>query len=185
MKLTPSGSQTVGPFFHLGLEHLCTRDDATAAEDAGLMTIRGRVIDGAGVPVKDAVLEIWHADTNGQFNACEPFANGRTACFTRAATGDDGAFGFTLARPGAIAGDTGQKQAPHVAVLLFARGLMRHLLTRMYFPGEPANAIDPVLQSIPKDRRQTLLARANPDQPGVLEWNVVLQGEDETVFFAW
>jgi protocatechuate 3,4-dioxygenase alpha subunit len=185
MNLTPSGSQTVGPFFRLGLEHLYACVDAASTEDADLVTIRGKVIDGAGVPVSDAVLEIWHADTNGQFNAGEPSANGRPARFTRAATGDDGAFCLTLARPGTVASETGRPQAPHIAVLVFARGLLRHLLTRMYFPGEPANTMDPVLQSIPEERRQTLIARAKPDQPGALEWDVVLQGEGETVFFAW
>lgn len=184
MKMTPSGSQTVGPFFRIGLEHLCAPADAVIAGSADRVTIRGRVRDGAGSPVPDAALEFWHADARGSYDAA-PAHDGRPACFTRVATDDDGFFSFSIQRPGAVAGDDGQPQAPHLDVLVFARGLLRHLMTRMYFPGEPANAADPVLQSVPESRRHTLMATADAREPLRLEWDVVLQGEKETVFFAW
>jgi protocatechuate 3,4-dioxygenase alpha subunit len=183
MKLIPSGSQTVGPFFRIGLEHLCARD--VAATDAEKVTIRGKVIDGEGTPVPDALLEIWHADANGSYGASGPDASGRPCCFTRAATGDDGTFAFSICRPGAVVCDEEATQAPHIAVLVFARGLMRHLMTRMYFPGEEANERDPLLQMVPRERRHTLIARQSPCGSGELRWDVVLQGENETVFFAW
>jgi protocatechuate 3,4-dioxygenase, alpha subunit len=185
MMLTPSGSQTVGPFFRIGLEHLCSRNaDTRLDDDLQRLTICGRVLDGEGVQVPDAVLEIWHADSEGRFGA-EPAASGLSGCFTRAATDENGSFSYSIVRPGAIVCSAEQKQAPHIAVLVFARGLLRHLRTRMYFPDEPANDSDPVLQLIPEERRSTLIAHEDAEHPGVLEWNVVLQGGDETVFFAW
>ncbi len=185
MRPISSGSQTVGPFFRIGLEHLCAQDAPAWGEGAQIVRVRGRVLDGEGAPVPDALLEVWHADAEGQYGAGEPMQSGRSACFTRASTDDDGGFCFALARPGAIDCGTGEKQAPHVAVLVFARGLLRHLMTRMYFPGEPSNAEDPVLRLVPEDRRGTLIAREDPQRRGELEWNVVLQGNEETVFFAW
>jgi protocatechuate 3,4-dioxygenase, alpha subunit len=184
MRSIPSGSQTVGPFFRIGLEHLCAQDAVTEVDGARIVRVRGRVLDGEGVPVPDALLEIWHADGEGRFSTAKPAQSGRPACFTRAATDDDGSFCFAIPRPGAILG-SGEKQAPHFAVLVFARGLLRHLMTRMYFPDEPANAADVVLRLVPEDRRRTLIAKKNPQKHSELEWNVVLQGNDETVFFAW
>jgi protocatechuate 3,4-dioxygenase alpha subunit len=87
--------------------------------------------------------------------------------------------------PGALECDSGLRQSPHLAVLIFARGLMRHLITRMYFPDEVANSSDTLLQMVPVDRRPTLIARADERNTRMFEWNVVLQGTDETVFFAW
>src|SRR5277367_4812811 len=100
MRLIPSGSQTVGPFFRIGLEHLYAR--GVAATDAEKVTIRGKVIDGEEKPVPDALLEIWHADAEGRFIASAPDASGLPCCFTRAATGDDGTFAFSIRRPGAV-----------------------------------------------------------------------------------
>lgn len=184
MNSRTSGSQTVGPFFHLGLGHLF--DETTRGKDggAGRVTIRGRVIDGAGNAVPDAVLEIWHGGGLGSA-ALEPDESGRDACFARTASGSDGSFAFSVTGPGAMEADGECIQAPHIAVLVFARGLLRHLLTRMYFPEQAENLSDPVLLSIPEPRRRTLIARRTADDAAVLEWNVVLQGEDETVFFAW
>jgi protocatechuate 3,4-dioxygenase alpha subunit len=84
-----------------------------------------------------------------------------------------------------VAFDGIRKQAPHLVVLVFARGLLRHLITRMYFADEPGNATDPLLQSLPDDRRSTLIAQGTSDSADTLHWDVVLQGENETVFFAW
>lgn len=182
MKLTPSGSQTVGPFFRIGLEHLCAT--GTKPENLDAITIYGKVLDGDGLPVPDAVLEFWHANAQGTLSA-EPDKSGRPACFTRAATNEDGAYRFTIAMPGAIICDSELRQSPHLAVLIFARGLMRHLITRMYFPDEAANASDTLLPMVPVDRRHTLIARADARNARLFEWNVVLQGTGETVFFAW
>ena len=182
MKLTPSGSQTVGPFFSIGLEHLCDQT-GTAIKDGEAVTVRGRVVDGDGIPVPDAVLEVWHADAQGKY-AEESDALGRSLCFRRVATDDQGRFELRIPRPGEVACDPGFKQAPHLAVLVFARGLLRHLITRMYFDGEAGNASDSLLQRVPEDRRATLIARLTGDV-ATYEWNVVLQGQDETAFFAW
>jgi protocatechuate 3,4-dioxygenase alpha subunit len=183
MKLTPSGSQTVGPFFRIGLEHLCA-SGTKADENSDAITVHGKVFDGDGLPVPDAVLEIWRANAHGTFSG-EPCESGRPVCFTRAATDEDGTYRFAIVMPGAVVCDSEVTQAPHLAVLVFARGLMRHLLTRMYFPDEAANASDTLLQMVPADRRHTLIARADGPNGGAFEWNVVLQGPDETVFFAW
>jgi len=90
-----------------------------------------------------------------------------------------------LDKPGPTPLGNGQFQAPHVVVLVFARGLLRHLITRVYFEHEAANAVDPVLLTIPEERRHTLIARSDADCPQALQWNVILQGDNETVFFAW
>lgn len=184
MKLTPSGSQTVGPYFRIGLEHLCA-SDASPAQGAETATVHGKVIDGNGHPVPDAMIEIWHADKDGRYDASLADKAGGSACFTRVATDDDGGFRFTIVRPGVVVSNPDMKQAPHIAVLVFARGLLRHLITRMYFPDEAANSSDSVLLSIPEERRRTLMAQPDSRAPHTFEWNVVLQGNDETVFFAW
>ena len=179
-----TGSQTVGPFFRIGLSHLYEASHS-AKGGAKLVTIHGRVIDGEGHPVPDAVLEVWHADGEGRLDDVEPDPQGRPPCFTRAATDDDGAFRFSIPRPGAVPCDAVPMQAPHVAVIVFARGLMRQMITRMYFAGDPKNGNDPVLQIVPEERRRTLIAHEGQGEPGTFEWNVVLQGENETAFFAW
>jgi protocatechuate 3,4-dioxygenase alpha subunit len=183
MKLTPSGSQTVGPFFRIGLEHLCATG-AKPDENSETITVYGKVLDGDGIPVPDAVLEIWHTNAHGTYST-EPGESGRPACFTRAVTDEDGTYRFAIAMPGAPACESELSQSPHLAVLVFARGLMRHLITRMYFPDEAVNASDTLLQMVPVDRRHTLIAEAEARNAHVFEWNVVLQGTDETVFFAW
>jgi len=183
MKLTPSGSQTVGPFFRIGLEHLYARD-TESTDNAEKVTIRGKVLDADGNPVPDAMLEVWHASKGGLYNALQSDSSHRPACFTRIATDDNGTFRFTIVRLGPVACAAQSQQAPHIAILVFARGLLRHLTTRMYFPDDPANDSDPVMQLIPPERRHTLIAQQNANSPGSFEWNVVLQGQDETVFFA-
>jgi protocatechuate 3,4-dioxygenase alpha subunit len=167
--------QTVGPFFSVGMAWL-QRDPLAAGATGPRLTIAGRVSDGDGQPVPDALLELWQADAHGRHaTGCEGFG--------RVATDADGRFRFATVKPGATAGPRGTRQAPHVAVALFARGLQRRLVTRVYFPGEPANGSDFALSLVPEARRETLIARARAGEPGVLEWNVVLQGGDETVFF--
>jgi len=161
--LTPS--QTVGPFFGVGLPYE-KGEQVVAPGSAGVIRIEGQVLDGNGDPVPDALLEIWQPATG----------------FGRARTDSEGAFSFWTTKPGAMPAPDGRVQAPHLNVTVFARGLLRHLVTRMYFPNEPdANATDPVLNLVEPARRETLIAT---NSGGLLHFDVRLQGERETVFFA-
>jgi protocatechuate 3,4-dioxygenase, alpha subunit len=160
--ITPS--QTVGPFFGVGLPYEGS-EDAVPADGPGAIRVEGQVTDGKGDPVPDALLEVW-----------EP-----TVGFGRCRTDSEGAFHFVVARPQKGAERNGVAEAPHLNVTVFARGLLRHLVTRIYFPDEPANDRDPVLQLVDGPRRQTLIARRTG---AVLHFDIRLQGDDETVFFA-
>ena len=161
--LTPS--QTVGPFFGVGLPYE-KGEQVVAPGSAGVIRIEGQVLDGNGDPVPDALLEIWQPATG----------------FGRARTDSEGAFSFWTTKPGAMPAPDGRVQAPHLNVTVFARGLLRHLVTRLYFPDEPdANATDPVLNLVEPARRETLIAT---NSGGLLHFDVRLQGEGETVFFA-
>lgn len=189
MSLQGTASQTVGPFFHLGLTYL-KRDNLVAPGVAGeQVTLRGRVLDGDGDCASDALIEIWQADSQGRYASGEA-TEGKTPAaafqgFGRVATDKNGAFCFTTIKPGRVPGPGGNLQAPHVVVTIFARGLLKQLLTRIYFPGEPSNAEDPLLQLVPAERRSTMIATRVPGADNTLEWNVVLQGKGETVFFDW
>lgn len=186
MRDTCAGSQTVGPFFRIGLSWLCAPPEPSAAPDR--VVVHGRVLDGAGKPVPDTMLELWHADASGRYSMEPPEeganSSGCPTGFARIATDEQGCFTFSLTQPGPVEFDDNCMQAPHIVVLVFARGLLRHLITRMYFPAVPANETDPVLESIPPERRATLIARPSQDHHH-LEWDVNLQGDQETVFFAW
>ena len=175
-KLIPASSQTVGPYFRIGLQHLMDR--APAEPQMNGVTIRGRVLDRDAAPVSDAMLEIWSPACDGP-SLADALPHG----FRRVGTDIDGEFTVALPRPEPLAIGGGLSQAPHFLVLVFARGLLRHLITRMYFDDEPANASDPVLLSVSEARRDTLIAHKEGEH--VFRWNVVLQGTDETVFFAW
>ena len=167
-------SQTVGPFFHIGLERIA-RNDLTDG-NAQSVKISGQVLDGDGKTVIDALIEIWQADRDGNYG-------GNFNGYGRVATDDHGAFSFTTFKPGRASGVDGQLQAPHIAVNVFMRGLLKHLVTRIYFSGEPSNDTDGVLQSVPVARRETLIATPAAGSEQNLTWNIVLQGERETVFF--
>lgn len=163
--LTPS--QTVGPFFH---DALLRRDAIVHATAPGpRVRIVGRVSDGAGDGVPDAVIEAWQGN-----------------CFSRVGTEAGGAFGFTTIRPSSVGSDR-PSDAPHVDVAIWARGLLNQLVTRIYFPDESANGADPVLQRVPPARRATLVAKraASPSDEfePTYRFDIVLQGRDETVFF--
>jgi protocatechuate 3,4-dioxygenase, alpha subunit len=179
VKLIPTGSQTVGPYFQIGLEHLIDHRnvDAPALE---AIEIRGRVLDRDGVPVPDAMLEFWGAEPRAL-----PRSGSYPAGFRRVATALDGSFSLLLHKPNAMPIGDGRLQAPHILVLVFARGLLRHLITRVYFDDEQTNALDPVLLAVPVERRQTLIARSDANDPRVFQWSVFLQGDNETAFFAW
>lgn len=177
--LIATPSQTVGPYFHLGLSWLEHADLAGPSAAGPRLTVSGRVLDGAGKPVDDALLEVWRADADGRY----PEATGSPG-FGRIATDAGGAFSFTTGKPGRVPGPEGTLQAPHLAVNVFMRGLLRHLVTRIYFPDEvEANASDPVLGLVEPARRATLVARTDPAAPATLTWDLVLQGPRETVFF--
>jgi protocatechuate 3,4-dioxygenase, alpha subunit len=187
MSLQATGSQTVGPFFHLGLTYLRRDNLIVPALEGEKVVIRGRVLDGDANPVSDALVEIWQADPRGQYPRSgheegKP-ANPEFAGFGRVATDKDGTFCFTTVKPGCVPGPGGALQAPHIVVTVFARGLLKQLLTRIYFPGESANAEDAVLMLVPQERRATLIARRVSEVGNELEWNITLQGEGETVFF--
>jgi protocatechuate 3,4-dioxygenase, alpha subunit len=181
MAAVATPNQTVGPYFRIGMAHLYITDIPGEGERTA---IRGRVLDGNGAPVDDAILEIWQADAHGRYAAATHGA-ARPAGFGRIATDVAGAFRFTTVKPGRVAGPDGALQAPHLAVAVFMRGLLKHLLTRVYFPDEPSNSEDPLLQRVPSARRTTLIARKIKGDPRSLEWNVLPQGPDETVFFEY
>jgi protocatechuate 3,4-dioxygenase alpha subunit len=183
-----SASQTVGPFFSIGLEHLNRSDLVVPGISGDAITIRGQILDGDRQPVPDAQLEIWHADAEGNYseNKCEGASHSpaKFTGFARIFTDTVGRFEFRTIKPGSIRGAGGEMQAPHVAVFVFMRGLLKPLYTRIYFPGEAANDSDAVLSLVPTDRKRTLIAGGG-EKKDSFEWNVMLQGSDETVFFEW
>jgi len=183
-----TSSQTVGPFFKFALNHESWNDLTSGGAPGERIRIVGRVVDGDGTGVPDAMLEIWQADASGNYAPGPAFRG-----FGRANTDEDGRFEFVTVRPGAVAGSgPGLVQAPHIALTVFARGLLHHLITRVYF-GDRAddNARDPVLTSIADPAvRATLIAsrepaseQAAPGGPPVFRFDVILQGERETAFF--
>ncbi|CAB3791064.1 protocatechuate 3,4-dioxygenase subunit alpha [Pararobbsia alpina] len=183
-------SQTVGPYLRIGLEWLDDGDlikQASAAEIPGRrITISGKVIDGNGILVPDAVLEFWQADANGAFPTLDAERKPTQAFrgFARICTDSNGGFTLKTIMPGATDGPNGQRQAPHIGVQVSMRGLLRPLYTRVYFPDTPANAGDPLLNAVPAARRGTLIA--NPTADDTFTWNVVVQSVGayvETAFF--
>ena len=185
MSLYATGSQTVGPYLHIGLTWLVTRNIAPAGVKGERVTVQGRLLDGDGAPVSDGLIEIWQANALGKYahpqDTQKKLLDKRFRGFGRIPTDARGAFRFTTIKPGAVPGPKGRPQAPHLVVTVFMRGLLKHLATRMYFPDEPANARDALLGLVPAARRPTLVAKRK--SRGVLEWNIVLQGKGETVFF--
>ncbi|HET6333721.1 MAG TPA: protocatechuate 3,4-dioxygenase subunit alpha [Polyangiales bacterium] len=179
MSRAPTGSQTVGPFFKLGLSWLYTREIGAAALSGRHVELRGHVYDGLGRPIPDALLEFWQADANGLYHT---EAGAEFMGFARVPTDADGVFELRTVKPGRVGGRSGQLQAPHLNVYVFMRGLLLPLLTRMYFPDEPVNAEDPVLALVPEARRETLIARSSA--AGVLEWDIHTQGDREIVCFV-
>ena len=171
MSLAPTPAQTVGPYLGIGLPW---PDGPWAApEDApGAIRITGRVLDGDGAPVPDALVETWQA---------APAPGDGFRGFARCPTDDDGAWFVVTLAPEPVPGPDGRAQAPHLAVCLVARGLLHRLVTRIYFPEHAdANAADPVLAGVPAARRATLLAERTDDGH---RFDIRIQGPGETVFF--
>lgn len=203
-------SQTVGPFFHYGLpwkggadlvgqSQMGARTDLfpvdhdvlnlsspTGTPQGEVIELRGRVLDGEANPVFDAMIEIWQANALGRYASLADDRDGppldpHFIGFGRAATSADGHYHFRTIRPGRVPGPDGEAQAPHIAVSVFGRGLLKRLATRIYFADEPSNVTDPILRLVPAERRKTLLA-ARREQ--AWWFDIVLQGSEETVFFA-
>ena len=187
MSLFATGSQTVGPYLHIGLDWLNTRDIAGKGIAGERVAIQGRLIDGDGNGVNDGLIEIWQANAAGRYahpedRQVKPVEKGWRG-FGRIPTDAKGGFRFTTIKPGRVPAPGGGLQAPHLVVAVFMRGMLKHLMTRIYFADESAaNAQDPVLKLVPPARRATLIPRPKGK---TLEWNVVLQGKNETVFFDY
>jgi protocatechuate 3,4-dioxygenase alpha subunit len=187
--LIPSASQTLGPFFNFALTTnsslgVLARDGAEGER----IRLAFRVVDGEGAPTSgDAMIELWQADARGCYaHALDPRAGAHDPNFHgfgRLETDANGECVFETVKPGPVPDGSGGAQAPHINVVLLARGLLKHLYTRVYFAGEPANAHDRVLSLVPEDRRATLLATPAPGQPSTWSIEIRLQGKGETVFF--
>lgn len=182
-------SQTVGPFFAYGLtpeqygyafRSLAGADLRDPAITGREIVIEGQVLDGAGAPIPDAMIEIWQADPEGRHAPPGDRGNRGFTGFGRCGTGsaEDGRFHFKTYKPGAV----DDRQAPHISVVVFMRGLLSHVYTRLYFADEAeANARDPLLASLEPARRVTLIAE--PSGPSAYRFDIHMQGERETVFF--
>ncbi len=203
-------SQTVGPFFHYGLpwkggadlvgqsdmgarpelmpeaHYVLNLSAPTGTPEGEAIAITGRVLDGQGAPVPDAMIELWQANAAGRYRSVDddredvpldPHFIG----FGRAATDEDGRYRFRTIMPGRVPGADDVLHAPHIALSIFARGVVKRLATRLYFAGSEGLETDPVLALVPPDRRETVIAQA--EGAGVWTLDIQLQGERETVFF--
>jgi protocatechuate 3,4-dioxygenase, alpha subunit len=177
MSPEPTPSQTIGPFFHDALLDRNYSELVPSDQPEGI-TIKGTIYDGAGEVVPDAMVEIWQTNRD-DLSLDEDFSG-----FGRSGTDRGGEFSFSTVKPGPVPGPDGQLQAPHVMVSVFARGLLKRLVTRIYFPDEEeANAVDPVLSSIEdQGLRRTLIAR---DEGNALRFDIHLQGDGQTAFFEF
>jgi protocatechuate 3,4-dioxygenase alpha subunit len=185
MDLIPTPSQTVGPYLHLGLTDRrsvsCIAGEGVKGERVWLTF---RVLDGDGVPVPDAMIELWQADSEGSYKHHGGGALDRAFTgFGRLATGEDGSCVFETIRPGRVPGPDNTLQAPHINVSVLGRGVLKRLSTRLYFAGESANPQDPILALVPESRRVTLVAQQDPARTGGWIFEIRLCGDRETVFF--
>ena len=171
-----TSSQTIGPYWHLVAEPAWS-DLTRFGVQGERIALIGTVTDGDGLPVTDACVELWQPS---------PAASADWDGFGRAATDIEGNYRFTTVKPGPVGGAPGANtpQAPHVALTLFARGLVFQVQTRAYFDGEALNETDPLLSSLEQERRATLIARPVGERDGMPAWrmDICLQGPDETVF---
>ena len=187
MSLFATGSQTVGPYLHIGLDWLVTRDIAGKGIAGERVVVQGRLIDGDGNGINDGLLEIWQANAAGKYAhpadpQKKPLEKGWRG-FGRIPTDAKGGFRFTTIKPGRVPAPGGGLQAPHLVVSVFMRGMLKQLATRIYFPDEAAaNAEDPVLKLVPPARRATMIPKRKSK---LLEWDIVLQGKNETVFLDY
>ncbi|MDQ3810526.1 MAG: protocatechuate 3,4-dioxygenase subunit alpha [Chloroflexota bacterium] len=190
--LTLTAAQTVGPFFAIGLTRENRPDSlgnvmAGPATEGQRIRLEGRVLDGDGEPVPDAMLELWQANAHGRYNhpadERDVPLDASFSGFGRVGTDDDGSYWFETIKPGRVPGPNGEAQSPHLVLTIFARGLLNHAVTRVYFADEPDLERDPILRLVPPARRSTLLARPiEQDGRPVYRLDVVLQGPAETAF---
>ncbi|WP_343526998.1 protocatechuate 3,4-dioxygenase subunit alpha [Sphingomonas sp.] len=203
-------SQTVGPFFHYGLpwkggadlvgqsdmgarpelmpeaHYVLNLSAPTGTPMGEVIEVTGRVLDGQGAPIPDAMIEIWQANAAGRYRSMDDSREDvpidpHFIGFGRAATDEDGRYRFRTIMPGRVPGPGNSLQAPHLAVSIFARGVVKRLATRLYFDGADGNDTDPVLGLVPPERRATLIAVQG--EPGIWSLDLVLQGACETVMF--
>lgn len=180
----PTPWQTVGPFFHYALPYP-PGSRVVGPERPGAFRLEGAVLDGNGDPVPDSLVEIWQADEQGGFAEgsglfFQDLAGTQFRGFGRCETDARGGFGFTTVKPAGVPTLDGEAQAPHLAMSVFARGMLRRAVTRVYFDDEAdANAVDPLLGAVEDSRRHTLIAAT---VRGGYRFDVHLQGNDETVF---
>lgn len=186
-----TASQTVGPFFHDCLLRAGAHTPTLIVPETvgARIRVEGRVLDGDGAPVPDAMLELWQANAAGRYNhpldtrdlPLDPAFTG----YGRTGTDAEGRFAFETIKPGPVPFDAATMQAPHLCLALFGRGLLNHLFTRLYFADDPATASDPILQRVPEARRGTLLAQREETGGAVVyRLDILLQGVGETVFFT-
>jgi protocatechuate 3,4-dioxygenase, alpha subunit len=186
-KQTPS--QTVGPFYSLALTRKPMNVIATASTQGQRIRVEGQVFDGDGQAIPDVMVEIWQANAHGRYNhpddKQEKPLDQSFIGWGRSGTDEKCFYRFETIKPGPVPGADDSVQAPHVNVAIFARGMLTHAYTRIYFPDETANEADPVLKSIKnKARRKTLIAgRENKNGKPVYRFDIRMQGENETVFF--
>ena len=185
-----TASQTVGPFLKIGLVRE-GQEFVVPKSANGALKVQGRVYDGEGKPVPDAMIEIWQANVHGKYNHPEDLSDAELVKgfngFGRSCTDEEGCFFFVTVKPGRVAGLGNTLQAPHIAINVFARGMLKQQVTRLYFSDEiHANSEDPVLNSIDDaEVRDTLVASKVNDENGIpcYKFNIHLQGEKETAFF--
>lgn len=201
-EITPS--QTVGPFFAYGLapngrshwdpnghyswKNVVESNLVTPDVSGERIRIEGQILDGDGVGINDAMIEIWQADDQGRYAAPRDnraLPNTKFKGFGRSATDKEGVYAFDTIKPGPVPGPDGKMQAPHILVCIFSRGMLRQIYTRLYFSDAKSNADDPILTLVPEDRRATLIAHKESEggQVAVYRFDIRVQGENETVFF--
>ncbi|MCC8967326.1 protocatechuate 3,4-dioxygenase subunit alpha [Bradyrhizobium sp. Pear76] len=189
--ITPS--QTVGPYFKYGLtpngeyewNDAFTNNLLTPDVSGERIRVEGHVYDGDGAVIPDCMLEVWQADSQGRFSDPQDqraLANSSFKGFGRCGTDKSGAYAFDTIKPGVVPDADGKPQAPHIVLAVFARGMLLHLYTRIYFDDEAGNAKDSVLALVPADRRATLIAK-KAGSGNAYTFDVHLQGDNETVFF--
>ena len=185
-KLIPTPGQTVGPFFALGLDRPEWSDLTRDNPEGERIVIEGRVLDGDGAPVPDALIEFWQANAAGRYDHAadeqtDKKLDPRFLGYGRAATDPQGRFHIKTIKPGPVPGRGNTLQAPHINVAFFARGLLRQLHTRIYFAGEAANVADPLLTAIEDaTARRSLIAHRS--EGGAYRFDIILQGNGETAF---
>ncbi|MGX1348392.1 protocatechuate 3,4-dioxygenase alpha subunit [Bradyrhizobium elkanii] len=190
--ITPS--QTVGPYFKYGLtpngeyewNDAFTSNLLTPDVSGERIRVEGKVYDGDGAVIPDCMLEIWQADAQGRFSDpqdARALPNSSFKGFGRCGTDKNGAYAFDTIKPGVVPDADGKPQAPHILLAVFARGMLLHLYTRIYFDDEAGNADDSTLALVPADRRATLIARRKAGAGNAYTFDVHLQGDNETVFF--